>query len=520
MFSHVKTKLIIEGVADLSAAAKETDALVVVAPAPLRASVERLGLLPEWRKAVEAALSADRALAEGSPGPTVVAAPGAPGGRIILAPTAPIVHDTDDCRVLSEASAAAVARAVQAGASQPLLAVAVPEGARFARTLEVCALGAAATAWEPLEAREAPARRAPATQLRKLSVLNLSGQAAQWASALEAGREVCRDLVTGGPERLAPLRFAEYCEEAFAGTGVKVKVQKDVSGYPLLAAVARASMQVERHRPCVVSLELVPEGPVTRTMLFAGKGVTYDTGGADVKTNGGMAGMSRDKGGAATVVGLVRALAERKVPGLRVVALLGMVRNSIGEESFVSDEIITGRSGVRVRIGNTDAEGRLVLADLLAALKEGADPATSVLVSVATLTGHVYRAFGPYVGAIENGPARARGFIRTLDEVGELVGEPLETTRPRREDYQFVAPKAPTEDVLSSNRLASVDTARGHQGPFAFIDVASGLRGSQLPFVHLDIAGVVVNPPDWQAGKPTGSPIAALVAALEAPQRG
>jgi leucyl aminopeptidase len=124
------------------------------------------------------------------------------------------------------------------------------------------------------------------------------------------------------------------------------------------------------------------------------------------------------------------------------------------------------------------------------------------------------------VGAIENGPARAQGFIRTLDEVGELLGEPLESTRPRREDYQFVAPKAPTEDVLSSNRLASVDTARGHQGPFAFIDVASGLKASQLAFVHLDIAGVVVTPPDWQAGKPTGSPIAALVGALEVRQRG
>jgi len=294
-----------------------------------------------------------------------------------------------------------------------------------------------------------------------------------------------------------------------------------VSGYPLLAAVARASMGVARHRPCVVRLELVPEGPVTRTVLFAGKGVTYDTGGADLKTNGGMAGMSRDKGGAATVVGLVRALAERKVPGLRVVALLGMVRNSVGEESFVSDEIITGRSGVRVRIGNTDAEGRLVLADLLAALKEeAAAPSASLLVSVATLTGHVYRAFGPYVGALENGPARAQGFLRTLSEAGELLGEPFESTLPRREDYLFVAPKAPTEDVLSSNRLASVDTARGHQGPFAFIDVASGLRGSPLPFAHLDISGVVVTPPDWQAGKPTASPIAALVEALEVLQRG
>jgi leucyl aminopeptidase len=516
----VNTNPIIEGAADVSSAAKQTDALVVVAPAPLKAALEGLGLPPEWRRAVDAALAADKALAEGSPAPIVVAAPAAPGGRIILAPTVPISHDTDDCRVLSEASAAAVARAVLAGASHPLLVVAVPSAARFARTLEVCALAAVATAWEPLEARESPSRRAPPTRLRKLSVLNLSAQAAERASALETGRALCRDLVTGGPERLTPLRFAAHCEEAFAGTAVKVSVQRDVSGYPLLAAVARASEMVERHKPCVVSLELVPEGPVTRTVLFAGKGVTYDTGGADVKTHGGMAGMSRDKGGAATVAGLMRALAERKVPGLRVVALLGMVRNSIGEEAFVSDEIITARSGVRVRIGNTDAEGRLVLADLLAALKENADPASSVLVSVATLTGHVYRAFGPYVGAIENGPARAQGFIRTLEEAGELLGEPLEFTRPRREDYLFVAPKAPTEDVLSSNRLASVDTPRGHQGPFAFIDVASGLRATQLPFVHLDISGVVVTPPDWQAGKPTASPIAALLEALEVRQRG
>ena len=124
------------------------------------------------------------------------------------------------------------------------------------------------------------------------------------------------------------------------------------------------------------------------------------------------------------------------------------------------------------------------------------------------------------MGAIENGAAGAQAFLRALSEAGELPGEPLESTQPRREDYLFVAPKAPTEDVLSSNRQASVDTPRGHQGPYAFIDVASGLRGTKLPFVHLDIAGVVVSPPDWQVGRPTGSPIAALVEALEARQRG
>ncbi|MEJ7734857.1 MAG: aminopeptidase, partial [Polyangiaceae bacterium] len=178
--------------------------------------------------------------------------------------------------------------------------------------------------------------------------------------------------------------------------------------------------------------------------------------------------------------------------------LLGLVRNSIGEESFVSDEVIRSRAGVRVRIGNTDAEGRLVLADLLARGKElcAGAPEPS-LFSVATLTGHVYRAHGPYIGVIGNGPARARGIVDALDARGELWAEPCERSRPRREDYAFVAGRSSAEDVVSSNRLASVNTPRGHQFPFAFLDIAAGLRRSPLPFVHLDIAGVAVDPPDW-----------------------
>ena len=312
---------------------------------------------------------------------------------------------------------------------------------------------------------------------------------------------------------MAPRRVAELCTEAFAGTGVEVVIEDDVSGYPLLAAVSRASMQVERHRPCVVRLEWRPEA-ATRAVILAGKGVTYDTGGADLKTDGAMAGMSRDKGGAGAVAGLVLTAALLGLP-VRVVGLLGLVRNSVGEESFVSDEIIRARSGVRVRIGNTDAEGRLVLADLCAAARAFADgklPAT--IFSVATLTGHVYRAYGPYVGAIGNGAAQRAGTLELLDRLGEVWGEPMERSRPRREDYTFVAPRSTAEDVLSSNRLASVNTPRGHQFPFAFIDIASGLRGADVPFVHLDIGGVAMDPPDWQFGKPTGNPIVSLTALL------
>jgi leucyl aminopeptidase len=280
-------------------------------------------------------------------------------------------------------------------------------------------------------------------------------------------------------------------------------------------AVARASMVVPRHRPCVVRLEHVPEGDIKRTVILVGKGVTYDTGGADLKTDGAMAGMSRDKGGAGAVAGLVRAAAALKVPGVRVIGLLGLVRNSIGEEAFVSDEIIRSRAGVRVRIGNTDAEGRLVLADLAAAAAEiaASDPAAPIL-SVATLTGHVYRAYGPYIGAIGN--AAAGALLDALDAAGELWGEPIERSRVRREDYTFVAARSSAEDVVSSNRLATVNTPRGHQFPFAFIDVASGLRRGPRPLVHLDISGVALDPPDWQFGRPTGSPVASLAAYLSA----
>jgi len=420
-----------------------------------------------------------------------------------------LTDDTDDARLIVEATRDAVARAVEAGARAPLVYVHAPSAPRFAEARDVAALAALGSQWVPLEAREAGKAPARATTM---GILDLPEDRAKTLAAIELGRSLCRDITGTEPERMAPLRAAALCEEAFANTGVTVTVERDVSTYPLLAAVARASNIVERHRPCVVTLDYRPEGDIERTILLAGKGVTYDTGGADLKTDGHMAGMSRDKGGAGAVAGLLRAIAALKLPKVRVIGLLGLVRNSIGEESFVSDEIIPARSGARVRIGNTDAEGRLVLADLLARAKELAEGAPDpILFSLATLTGPVYRAYGPYTGSVANAPAREKGHVDALDRIAELWGEPIEKSRPRREDYTMVAPRSSAEDVVSSNRLASVNTPRGHQFPFAFLDIAAGLRGGPLPFVHLDIGGVAVAPADWQFGTPTGAPIATLV---------
>jgi leucyl aminopeptidase len=217
------------------------------------------------------------------------------------------------------------------------------------------------------------------------------------------------------------------------------------------------------------------------------------------------------------VVGLMRVLRELAPERVRVVAELGVLRNSAGPDAYVSDEIITSHAGVRVRIGNTDAEGRLVLADLLSHLRKAAlDAVDPHILSLATLTSHAHRAVGSYSIAIENGPAQRRRVAQTLAEIGDAWGDPFEISRLRRDDYDFIKPRSQAEDVISANTLPSAQTARGHQYPTAFLNVASGLdrHGSDaerpLPFTHIDLGGSATEGGDWQHGKPTAAPVVAL----------
>ena len=127
---------------------------------------------------------------------------------------------------------------------------------------------------------------------------------------------------------------------------------------------------------------------------------------------------------------------------------------------------------------------------------------------------------GPYSIAIENGPARRRGVAEKIAQCGESWGDPFELSRLRREDYDFIAPRSASEDVLSANTLPSVATARGHQYPTAFLNVASGLSAHgldarrPLPFTHIDLGGSATENGDWQHGRPTAAPVAALTAWL------
>ena len=298
-----------------------------------------------------------------------------PCKRMVFSPTGPLTRDYDDVRRFSDAATAGLKRALSAGSTNPLVMVrgSLPGGKAEEAQLAGL-LGALAALYVPLEIRDLGKERSS-----KVKGLGWSGtkQVLEEALAIERGRIVCRDIGGSDPERTAAPRVEEYIKEYFAGTSVKVEVVQGQETfekeYPCLAAVNRCASQVPRHDGRVIWLTYEPaDGKVEKSLYLVGKGITYDTGGADIKAGGVMAGMSRDKCGAAAAAGIMATVSHLAPKGVRLVSAMAMVRNSVGSNCYVADEIITSRAGVRLRVGNTDAEGRMAMVDVLCHAKEKA----------------------------------------------------------------------------------------------------------------------------------------------------
>ncbi|GAB0087573.1 putative aminopeptidase W07G4.4 [Sergentomyia squamirostris] len=440
------------------------------------------------------------------------------GVRTVYSPLG-VLSDYDDVRKYAVTAGKALCRARKAGSDRPVLVL--PRNSGFQQAELVTLLGALEELYQPIQYRE------EAAKVEKISCLGVffsSGKSSCFdlAKQIEVSRYVARDVGGGDPERMAPPRVVQYVQELLKKIPTKISfnVINDpallVKEYPLFSAVNRAANCVPRHRGQIIFLEYIPPQKARKTVMLVGKGVTYDTGGADIKAGGVMAGMSRDKCGAAAVAGFMAFVAQRAPADVHVVAAMCMVRNSVGEECYVSDEVITSRAGVRVRIGNTDAEGRMAMADSLCRMKELAvankypDPH---LYTIATLTGHAFLAVGEgYTIVMDNGPARAAGHGLRLKETGEEVGEPFEISTIRPEDFKFHSGKVKGEDVVQANNLPSSRTPRGHQGPAAFMILSTGLdkhgikSDFPLKYSHLDIAGSAGEYPEM----PTGAPVLAL----------
>lgn len=265
--------------------------------------------------------------------------------------------------------------------------------------------------------------------------------------------------------------------------------------------------------------------------------------------------MSHDKCGAATVAGFMKTLSLLQPNKVNVRAGIALVRNSVGSDSYVSDEIIYSRSGTRgittestrvypvvpvfnrfglhiVLVGNTDAEGRMVMTDLLCEFKEQviaekqsntpASKAPSFLITVATLTGHALRAYDGYGIALDNGFSRRHKISKRIYEAGHILADPFEISTFRREDIAVVRPGRSSEDVVQANDKASTATNRGHQYPAGFMLIASGLDkhglDSETPigFTHMDVAGSAetIDAVGWSIPRVTGSPVPALTGAF------
>lgn len=208
--------------------------------------------------------------------------------------------------------------------------------------------------------------------------------------ALAAGEYLARDLINTPTSDMGPKDLEQAARDLAArhGASIEVTLGDDLlaRNFPMIHAVGRASDQAPR----LIDIRFPGSGP---RLTLVGKGVCFDTGGLDIKPPSSMLLMKKDMGGAANVLGLAETLALLKLTetmSLRV--LIPAVENSISANAFRPGDILTSRKGLTVEVNNTDAEGRLVLADALAL---GDEEAPELMISMATLTGAARVALGP-----------------------------------------------------------------------------------------------------------------------------
>ncbi|MFT8540391.1 leucyl aminopeptidase family protein [Acetobacter sp.] len=239
--------------------------------------------------------------------------------------------------------------------------------------------------------------------------------------AAQMARAICfaRDLINTPANLLGPSELAREAKTALRPLGAEVEVLKGTAldeAYPLLAHVGNGSQRGPR--VVVARWHGTHAGKDAPLVSLVGKGVCFDSGGYDIKPSSGMLRMKKDMGGAATVLALAYLVMAQDLP-VRLELRLGCVENSVSGHAMRPLDVIRSRSGLTVEIGNTDAEGRLVLSDLL---YEAGESAPDLLVDVATLTGAARVALGPDLPALFcNNDATAMLFA----EAAEYEADPL-----------------------------------------------------------------------------------------------
>jgi leucyl aminopeptidase len=305
-----------------------------------------------------------------------------------------------------------------------------------------------------------------------------------------------RRLANEPSNRLTPTIFAEHAGSLASGTGLVVDVldaqRMEALNMGLLLGVARGSAEPPR----LITLTHTPANVTTGPVLaLVGKGITFDTGGISIKPADGMERMKVDMGGGAAVVAAMRAIARLRVP-LRVIGIVPSSENMPGGRALKPGDVLTGAGGRTVEVINTDAEGRLVLAD---ALWYAQHLGATHMVDIATLTGACVVALGRTTTGLFGTP---EPWVQSVRSAADRAGERA-WPMPLFDDY-FDQLKSEVADMANvGGRPAGSVTAA------MFLKQFTGER----PWAHLDIAGTVWSddPRPWSAKGATGTGTRTLV---------
>jgi leucyl aminopeptidase len=309
------------------------------------------------------------------------------------------------------------------------------------------------------------------------------------ARAIANGVTLARDLVNEPANVLGPAEFAQRAK-ALTKLGVEVTVMPPKTlqrlGMNALLAVGQGSARPSH----VVVMQWKGAGPKGGDpIVFVGKGVTFDTGGISLKPAAGMEDMKGDMAGAACVVGLMHELAERKAK-VNAIGIIGLVENMPSGSAQRPGDIVTAMSGLNIEVLNTDAEGRMVLADCLWYAQDRFKP--KALINLATLTGAVMVALGKeHAGLFSNNNELAGWLI----DAGNASGEKL-----------WRLPLGPKYDKMIDSKVADIKNTGGKWG--GSISAAQFLQRfvkEGTPWAHLDIAGTAMSSVDSEINRSWGS---------------
>jgi len=315
-----------------------------------------------------------------------------------------------------------------------------------------------------------------------------AGAALREAQGLAESVVLARDLVNEPANVLTPGEFARRAGELTKlGVDIEILDEKAMAdlGMRALLGVGRGSEEGS----LLVVLRWNGGAAGAKPVAFVGKGVVFDSGGISIKPAASMEDMKGDMAGAAAVTGLMRALAARKAKA-NVVGILGLVENMPDGKAQRPGDIVKSASGQTIEVINTDAEGRLVLADALWYVKEKFDPA--LIVDLATLTGAILVALGQeYAGLFSNDDELAG----RLSKAGEATGEKL-----------WRMPMGAAFDKLIDSRFADMKNTGGrHAGSITAAQFLARFV-DKTPWAHLDIAGTGMGSPagdinqSWASG--------------------